>query len=126
MNQGPQSKNYLAYDFSGNPYDKYEGYSVTNFERSDKVLSQPSNVLEPLEIPDHQPQTQRKKGFQVLNVAPEESVKQTSNYYQCPVCLELAVSSCDCEYRDCKCSSGHSWYRVSGVKTLGVSPNHKN
>jgi len=133
------SKNYLAYDMSSNTHDKYEGYIVTNFEQSSKILQQPSNIIELQEnnpsvtqhYPQPQPQQQhihqnKPQGFQVLN-NPMETPKlhQTSNYYQCPVCLHLADSSCDCEYRDCSCPNGHNWYRVSGVKTMGISPNHK-
>lgn len=156
----PQSRNYLAYDVSRDPFDKYEGYAVTNFDQSGKNLNGPSNILNNETfapnsssegVPRHvshqqqlfdttrpsggwnnrqqiqQIQTQP-KGFEVLNTPTEKQGKlnSTSNYFQCPLCLELAISSCDCEYRDCSCSNGHKWYRVSGVKTMGISPNHRN
>jgi hypothetical protein len=36
------------------------------------------------------------KGIEVLN-RPQPSLQETANYYQCPVCFQLATGSCDCE-----------------------------
>lgn len=126
------SRNYLAYDMSSNPFDKYEGYVMTNFDQSDKKLFEPSNMLE--ETPSFSQQqlihnqraqhVQQQTYQQPVNQS-EQKLHNTNNYFQCPTCLELAISSCDCEYRDCSCPNGHKWYRVSGVKTMGISPNHR-
>lgn len=50
----------------------------------------------------------------------------SSNYYQCPQCQQLAVSTCGCQFKDSVCPNGHKWYKLSnGNKQFGPSPNHQ-
>lgn len=51
---------------------------------------------------------------------------QNTNYYQCPQCQQLAVSTCGCQFKDSVCPNGHKWYKLSnGNKQFGQSPNHQ-
>ena len=152
-NQQPRSKNYLNYENVNYYNDKYDDYITTNFDKTDKQLLHPQQVFEApineqrtylshleaqqqFQQPQHfqqqqqaqqqqaQPQYQQPQPVSVDN---QENVPHyaASNYYVCPTCLELAISSCDCQYRDCKCPEGHSWYLLNHSKVIGISPNHK-
>jgi len=83
--------------------------------------------FQPQQTQQQQFQPQPQPQFQQPPQSTMQNFKQPNiinNYYLCPVCNQLAISTCNCQFRDAYCSNGHNWYYYNGNKQQGLSPNH--
>jgi hypothetical protein len=74
----------------------------------------------------YQPQQYQPQQHQQPQQPQSQLDKLGSNIFSCPSCGDLAVSVCDCPFRDSICPNGHQWYifNNNNEKRLGVSENH--
>ena len=128
--------------------DQYEDYSVVDHTVKNFVPQQPLPPYLQQGLQQQKPQIRPPPGFENYkaqfsnqNINPgqfqqpkvqqfqqqssQSSMTQSSNYYECPVCKNLAVSTCSCQFKDASCPNGHKWFRsINGIKQIGTSPNH--
>lgn len=84
------------------------------------------------QVGDNEMEERKSKGFQILNDKAFRGsgstgipIPYSGSYYTCPQCNQLAISTCNCSFRDASCANGHKWFTPSpGMKQFGVSSNH--
>jgi len=60
----------------------------------------------------------KKEEFGYTTVGKNYATAEKIEAEKCPVCKDIAISTCPCGYSDKTCSSGHKWYtdRVGETK----------
>ena len=140
----PGPKNYMSYN-SGGAYDDdaYSLYAPSNYGNEGKMEIQRNEQQDtqrgPVEFHRESRMTGQsdrpsKRGFEVMNqeavtrsqepTSNNQEITQGGNYYACPVCSDLAIKACGCQYRDAACSKGHIWFMNGGKRMMGISPGH--
>ena len=136
------SSQYMQYS-NGGAYDddKYAEYATFQLEptgRSNDFYPlngeasmhkvEKTNYLPPLKQPPppqlpYQPSPNHPQ-YQPSQIPYQPSPNQpkiSPSYYSCPVCGDTAIRTCNCEFRDAQCISGHTWHLVQGAKKPGSS-----
>lgn len=64
--------------------------------------------------------------IEMMKPAGKEEIKtfEVGNYFECPLCKEIAIMSCCCVFKDAKCAQGHYWFLNGKLKQLGKAPGH--
>lgn len=106
-------ENYMFYS-SGSTQDD-DLYAVGNYQQQPTSLPPVGKTMMASEVGEVK---------QTGEARQTSDIKQNPNYYACPQCNEVAVATCNCQYRDSQCSKGHKWYSNKGIKTSGSSHSH--
>jgi hypothetical protein len=131
-----QGKNYMEYTQSLSYDDQqYDMYADSNYgvyspqmTKDVSIIENPrKESLQPIQPPlpsSIKSQIDKDSNKSIISNTHQSISKRNSSLYACPVCDNIAISVCSCQYRDAECQNSHYWYIKDGIKHVGNSPFH--